>query len=575
MISDVLRCGPLSMAVLQRSETQVRYHLQDPSVLNELNAAGHSPLHLCGDWAQGVEILLKSGFPCDKLDSIHLSPLDYAISMQDGADAASILLKFGSPLTSCDDTYGSRSTMDLALRFATTPGYEGASQSPLSPNIAILIANIKWRRVRLAELAQGHLPRAVLVELQGLGTAIDHTRAQHTWRALENAGVKVPPVLDTRGVFVYHEVRSKSLAISLYNMGFKCLDEYDQYGTTPLMKLAWLREREIDRIDLQLMTERLRLAEWYLLKVANPLPICQDHDIRLLHIAAFFGTSELRCIEVDELRNLTSQFTGDFFENQWFDPLLEEIDALYPRILSPLLLYFVQKTVPECQDSCCCGCSPDGCTPTTKLLAGIADRQPDFFLQESLRLYEISAILYNWYKVLVVKGVSVNKIMGEVRRFIAFSKLDLTHTCCKIRPEYHAYEVKRLPEEDVEEIRREEDEFLTHLENMLQQPDSDWWKSPSTLDILLDVNGEGSPPTLRWANLWLVQRTYGLDEEACEAIRIANGLSKAEFWESKWEVRGLGDKFESWELPGSQNIKARPVPDTNRHLETAIEFISS
>lgn len=70
-----------------------------------------------------------------------------------------------------------------------------------------------------------------------------------------------------------------------------------------------------------------------------------------------------------------------------------------------------------------------------------------------------------------------------------------------------------------------------------------------------------------------------LDEEACEKIRIASELSREQFWESKWEVPGLGDKLESWELPdeggdGRQNTVARQVPDTNNHLEIAIEFIS-
>ncbi|KAL8824347.1 MAG: hypothetical protein Q9191_005116 [Dirinaria sp. TL-2023a] len=516
---DTMGCGPLSMAVLQKSETLVRYQLRNHDVLNESNVAGQTPLHLCGDWARGVELLLENEFSCDQLDSINLSPLDYTISMQDGANAASILLKAGSPLTSRDKKYGLKSTLDLALRFDATHGYAGASQWPLAPNIVCLIKHVKRRREDLAVLATKSLAPKVLDKLKQLGTAIDDTRASHTWIELEKAGIRVPPSLETRDVSVYHEVRSKNLAICLYNVGFRGLNEYDQHGMTPLMKLAWLKEREASRINFQQIRERLDLAEWYFLQLTSPLLECRDHDISILHIAAFFGTSELQCIEIHELESLTSRF------------------------------------------------------------AGISSRQRDFYLQDSLRLYEVSAILYNWYNVLAGKGIPVNKIKEEVERFVAFSKLDLKHTCCTIKPESPGYEIEKLSEDNVDEFRKEEDELLIHLDDMLRQPDSDWWNSPSRLDILLDVSGEGPPPTLRWAKLWLVQRTYGLDEEACEKIRIASKLPKELFWESKWEVPGLGDEFESWELPekggeGRQNIVARQAPDTNHHLETAIEFIS-
>ena len=575
MISDVLGCGPLSMAVLQRSETLVRYLLRNLAVFNEKNAVGQSPLHLCGDWAQGLEILIKAGFPSDQIDSRHLSPLDYAVSMQGGADAAIILLKAGSPLTCCDDAHSNNSTLDFALYFAEIPEMEALSQWPLSPNIACLIENVKWRRESLAVLAEAHLARSVLDKLHDLGTAIDDTRAHHTWRALKRAGVKIPSSLRTRGVSVYHPVKSKSLAMYLYDMGFKNLDEYDQYGRTPLTSLACPWDRYFR--DLEFTTEVLDLAEWYLLQGANPLRLCRDHDISTLHIAAFYGTSYASEIKPHEQQRLVSRVTGEFFKTQWIDPVILkrfEKHQSYQygiEVLNPLLLLFVQNAAPECQDSCCCGCSRHGCTPTTKFLARVASPFYDWEI-DSLRLYEISALLYNWYNALAAVNVSISRIRGEVERFIAFRKLGLKHTCCKISSWYHedTFETKRLSDDDVDEIREEEVELLDQLENMLQQPDSDWWTSPSKQDILLDVSGEGPPPTLRWANLWLIQRTYRLDEEACEEIRIAGGLSEKQFWESNWKVPKLGEEFESWELP-EKCSEARPKSATGQ-MPRALEM---
>jgi len=168
------------MAVLQRSETLVRYRLRDPAVISEKNSIGQSALHLCGDWALGTELLLEAGFACDQIDETHYLPLNYAVSMQGSAAAAFSLLQNGSPLTCCDESHAWNSILDCELDRETRL----SSQWPLSPILACLIDTIKHRRESLAALAEAYLSRSVLDDLYTFGIAIDDTRAHRTWEAL-------------------------------------------------------------------------------------------------------------------------------------------------------------------------------------------------------------------------------------------------------------------------------------------------------------------------------------------------------------------------------------------------------
>ena len=181
------------MAVLQRSEDLVRYLIRDPLCLTEKNACGQTPLHRCSDWTLGTKILLDAGIPSDQLDLAHLTPLEYAISMSNGSDAAVVLLEAGCSLTCCDDHRPCNSTWEFAIKDNRC----GANQWPLSPSLKSLIENIRQRRERLAIVAEEQLPQDVLEKARSLGTALDDMRAQYTWKALKQTrkgmkGLRLP-----------------------------------------------------------------------------------------------------------------------------------------------------------------------------------------------------------------------------------------------------------------------------------------------------------------------------------------------------------------------------------------------
>ena len=557
-----MKCGPLSLAVLERSESRVRRQLRDPAKLKERNSLGQTPLHLCGDWALGVENLLRAGIPCNQLDGYHHLPLDYSVSFESGARSAELLLKGGSLLTCSSNGHDLDSTLDLALTWSTKPGISVVQQWPLSSNIACLIDNVVWRRERLKVLADAHLPSIVLHDLFSLGTAIDGVRAHQAWVTLERTGVNVPSFLRTQGTYVYHRVNSRDLAQYLYDKGFRDLDEYDQYGRTPLICVFSVDESN-DRIS-----EALDLAEWYLSHGANPMHPHRDYGLSPLHVAAFHGTVNSTAAILKRQQNLPSRFTKNIHDILWHDPMVPATKegtsswCLSTQTLSPMLLLLLEKSTMKSYDGCICGCSLGGCTPTSKFLARLAPWSSHKY--DSLELYKVSALLYNWYKLMAAISVPIRNTIEEVRRFVAFQKLDLKHTCCDIiflnlgadviSTEMRETDMERRappPHDCVDDIRDEEAELLHLLEDMLGDSASDWWSSESKLDILLDVSSEGPPPTLRWANLWLVQRVYNFSEEACEIIRLAAGFSEKEFWESIWKIPGYNfvPNFESWQSP--------------------------
>ena len=151
---------------------------------------------------------------------------------------------------------------------------------------------------------------------------------------------------------------------------------------------------------------------------------------------------------------------------------------------------------------------------------------------------------------------------------LLFSKLNLTHTCCRKRSHsgFNYFECKMLSDEDVTKIRAEEEELLTHLEVMLQQLSSAWWTLSSKMDFLLDMEGFQTPPTLQRANLWLSRRNYGHSRQDLEQIRIDGDMDE-DFWDAVCEMRMLSDEFSTQNPSSNDNETVRS--DVARRLPIA------
>ena len=221
---------------------------------------------------------------------------------------------------------------------------------------------------------------------------------------LLNAGVRIPTSLDMCGVSMYHYVTFKSLAIHLYDMGFRNIEEYDCNGRTPLISLICSCQ-EWDELGYEpvLLVEALDLAECFLGLFQNniPLRLYREHDISLLHIAAYHEVIRLPLVYLYLLERLVSGLAKKVLKSQWIDPVFSEIRQPHQHfrtdilIIAPQLLLCIQKTPSVDPDNCRCGCSRYGCTPITAFLKGLYAK---FNLNSpvSLYIYRCLAVIYNW-----------------------------------------------------------------------------------------------------------------------------------------------------------------------------------
>lgn len=125
-------------------------------------------------------------------------------------------------------------------------------------------------------------------------------------------------------------------------------------------------------------------------------------------------------------------------------------------------------------DDCRCWCSPQGCTPLTKLLEGLTRRnRKDFsLLQGDVNHY--ARLVFRALQVLGIlengKSVVSRWIFSAILRYCTFAALDLRHACCCI--------VQRvadpLPEEEIQEITEEDSERLELLEVLVEEFERDY-----------------------------------------------------------------------------------------------------
>ena len=332
-----------------------------------------------------------------------MTPLDYAFAMGETAEAASLLLRAGCSIWCCSKPHQGNSMLQKLLSHQ--------DDSPISASVLCFVENVKQRRERLTRLAEGRLSQSVLEQLHRLGTPTDETRTRASWSALTDTGFKIPSYLDTRGISIFHQTMHEDLAEHLFRMGFQDLNGYDWCGNTPLMSIA--REHFLFQRSNKHLSESVRMVDWLLSNGADPSKLHRDYDINALHVMA---RVEAIVAPDPQFREKNAfEVAGKAFV-AWIDPII----AAWPnlRILNPTILLLASKVSPAICDSCQCGCSELGCTATTVLLKSIQETLENGYSYTSQILYEISAIMYNWYRVVSAVGSSVEKTNKEVRWFV-------------------------------------------------------------------------------------------------------------------------------------------------------------
>ena len=418
---DATECGPLSLAILGKSEQDVIGILRaKPSSINELNRRNLNPLHLACCWPRGIQLLLDTGakYLVHQVDISGQLPITYSITFR-CLDAIELLVNAGSAFSS--------------------PGWNGTSEEVLEilhlvPSIPLfLLTRFQERRRKLFELAKLTLPAEVWADLDVPTDRLLDDRAAEIQRVLRDAGIEIPKSISVpqRRATVYHGgIESAEQANQLWDAGFRDIDSRGEFGYTPLSMCRY----------------RLEYAQWLLHHGADPgREICyKNHDGGLEPVAGLTALHYVACALGTHFMIIPGWSRAQFVV---FEELLVNGDS---------------------HDDCHCACSSSGCAPFTILLKTI-NAEPHYNAMASYTPAECRRVLLQQLEVPGHPASSApmrSKIVERVIRFETFEALQLSHTCC----EFEMYQgSRRYAPEEVQEIHEEWEELLSKHEDLVAE----------------------------------------------------------------------------------------------------------
>ncbi|KAF7511002.1 hypothetical protein GJ744_005548 [Endocarpon pusillum] len=412
--AESCRCGPLSMAIIRRSEKDVRRILANvPSALAERNAVGQTPLHISYGWPLGIKLLLDAG-------------------AQDIIDCTD---NFGIPAFAYASEFSCPESLELLLEAECSffpSSFRGLNGDSHGFGLALLsgsqdtgrrlVQSLTDRRERLKALALDNLPFEKIATFNLCSNTILDEKSYDVYASLQASAVNVPESLavPSAQMSVYHIRRlSPGSAEEMYRRGFHDIDAYDGQGLTPLMRYY---------------NDDLRLECWLLAHGANlyatPNPSQRSGIMNPDATAAHFLGSKI-----------ADQFINDDFYRgcSKLDPKVHDLAKLVCSIFKA--------------DTCSCGCSSRGCHPATMMFKKIYDWRPNMYL-----FIEHLSLIGQIMRHTTLIDDAPCWLPGEAIRFSTFVALDIRHTCC----EHKVYHIYSKEEEEREELR-EEDRFRLQL----------------------------------------------------------------------------------------------------------------
>ena len=413
---DVTQCGPLSLAILRRSEQDVvRILRAKPSNIDELNRRKQNPLHLACCWPRGIQLLLHAGanYLVHQADVCGWLPITYSAELG-CLHAVQLLLDAGNAL-SWPGWSSDSDVLEIVESADTIPSF--------------FLSTLQDRRRKLFQLAKQTLPAEVWADLDVPTDRLLDGRAAEIQRVLIDADIEIPASISVprRPTTVYHHVDlTLKKADQLWDAGFRDIDTPDWTGCTPIMD--------------GYISDHLEYAQWLLDHGADPhREICYIKDDDDDKRQVVMSLTALHCIAYNFF---LERIVGD--PSPTFEELLVESES---------------------RDSCHCACSSSGCTPFTillKTLRGCHRRvgdKPSKFRRSLLQHLELPGH--------PASSVSVrSKVAEDLIRIETFEALRLSHTCCD-RDGNTAR--RRYTTEEVQDMHEEYEELLSKHEDLVSE----------------------------------------------------------------------------------------------------------
>ena len=431
---DATQCGPLSLAVLRKSEQDVvRILRAKPSSIHELNRRKQNPLHLACRWPRGIQLLLDAGanYLVHQADVCGGLPIRYSINFR-CLDAIQLLLNAGSAFSSPGWDRNWEEVLEILEFEDTIPSF--------------LLSTFQERRRKLFELAKDTLPAKVWADLDVPTDRLLDERAAEIQRVLVDADIEIPKSISVpkrRGTVYHSPIWSVKQADQLWELGFRDIDSRDESGRTPLMNCNPRNGFED--------------TYWLLHHGADPqrkiFDIHNDYDGKRKTVA---GLTALHCVAYS-------------FGIQLLLLLYQKVRLALQVVDKPSLTIEELLIKSGWHDDCYCACSSSGCTPFTTLLKAI---------NQIIRTHTATSKESSEFRRSVVHHIESpghpassapmrSKIVEKVIRFQTFEALQLSHTCCDFS--LHGPTTRRYTLEEVREIHEEWEELLSKHENLVSE----------------------------------------------------------------------------------------------------------
>jgi hypothetical protein len=429
----------LSKAVLRRDKVAVvKILANQPEYLeSERNIFGHSAVHLAIGWPEGLEILLKAvdeAFlhrefdirdpPCHTIPSSKSStPLDYAIAF--GCTRSIRLLAEAN--TAFDFKWN---------LFIGTPS--------LPENVSEIVLDVVVERLQqLFEFAVQKLPSATISSLGITCFELFHSKAEQVLKYLEEENIQLPRKFNTKyywNVFwledggLYHQSDiSAETAIIFFNAGFKDIDS-EVEGITPIMNLSSPSALGAHEF---VFSRYFRMVEFFVQKGARldrqiPLDLIDNQ------VSNDEPTRHHRAVHWVAIHAWEKVLSFDFFD----------ISAIAELGSSQIWQNILQRSI---SDPCSCACASGGCRPITLALKyserrnwgkwtnlfRMNKRKNPFetnwedLLSNLSPMYRVASVELLFKLSLLLDGLEGDQLVDDVIRYLTFSALGMTHTCCK------------------------------------------------------------------------------------------------------------------------------------------------
>lgn len=409
------------------------------------------------DWPRGIEILLSYGANVNVIDDEEFYPLDHAI-YRVCSESVALFAKTDCELRPAprNSKWDARDTLKLAFCEAVWRPTDQAKMN-IAKSVIIIAAN---QRRKLKTLLFRHLPENPICVHSSFENQLLDANAFDAVTALKQHGVSIPISWKfDKYRTVYHDnYFTEELLNSLWEAGFRDLNEPDCNGQTPLMLLQSYYGGWVKRVN------------WFLDKGVDP-----NQQIQQIYRNSYRTcNSEAGCCPCLKSGHVVMHFlAANLSRVEWENPEMEiqSMDVVDPRLKTTLQDIFNN----ESRDACKCACSSAGCRPINIFVKNRSFDSPDL---QNLLQSAIRSIL-----ILIAKANDFisETTLTEIIRTLTFNALRLTHTCCR------AGLMPFQDEDDISEIHDEEREDLHLLEDLLLEFEQRRRDKPSSFQDFIKI----------------------------------------------------------------------------------------